>query len=96
MQQPPVWKQAFYSLELVVEVPIQKLAIERKRPAEGDCEIIAAPIKKSRRKKQPKFKKVKGSCEIGSMKNVLPLSTCVEKWSTNSTRIQSKVISSLF
>ena len=45
--------------KLVVEVPRQKLAVERKRQTARDYEIIAASTKKSRGRKQPKLKKVK-------------------------------------
>ena len=69
MQQLLVCEQAFYSPELVVEVLIRKLAIERKRLAEGDCEIIAVSIKMYRGKKQLKFKKVKVEEGEGILQN---------------------------
>jgi hypothetical protein len=58
-QQPPAWEQASHSPEFVVEVPRRKLTFERKRPAGGDYEIVAAHAKKIGGRKQPKLKKVK-------------------------------------
>jgi hypothetical protein len=68
-QQPPAWEQASQSPGLVVEVPRQKLAVEKKRRTGGDCEIIAIPAKKSRGRKQPKLKKVKVEEDEGSLRN---------------------------